>query len=77
MFIFDMLHIPKSMVGCTYGDAFEYLINKNGSIPLGLYKEPNKTNGAPMQYVSINPDASTVLNAGDYIYILNTTEDDI
>lgn len=81
---FDQVHpsnvyqipVPKSLQFKTYGDAFDFLVNRFDIIPMGIYRGIDTKvgrgelgNTAP--YVVTNPSAETTMYPEDKIYILS------
>lgn len=56
--------------GGSYRELANFLIESSGVIPLGLRRSDSEVHSRSQQFVGTNPPASTILQAGDQVYIL-------
>ena len=66
----------------TYGELFQYLVEKQNAVPLGLYrgvlandKKTNKPRGNKQPYVFTNPSKDTRLAPEDAVFIIARVSD--
>jgi hypothetical protein len=74
--------IPMDYSRKTYGELFQYLVEKQNAVPLGLYrgvlandKKTNKPRGNKQPYVFTNPSKDTRLAPEDAVFIIARVSD--
>jgi hypothetical protein len=70
--VWNIPAIPE-MIGHKFEDIFVMLI-KDDVIPLALQRCPSPSNGSYLPFVYTCPDKDAVVNEGDHLYILASSE---
>jgi hypothetical protein len=68
-----LLDLPPQMVGRTFKELYDELLQlENPQLCLAILRAASGSGGNPLPYVYTNPDATTVLRAGDRLYVIRS-----
>jgi len=62
--------VPPDMVGMQFGEAYEKMIDDDGTLIIGLYRVWSKDNKDVQKYVYTNPRVRTTLRESDGLYCI-------
>lgn len=84
--VFDKLSIPLGFEGKTFQELFNYLLNRYGTVAIGLYRyrspfpssllpdlfsdHRNATGSRPSSYVAILPPQSSIVSSIDEVFVI-------
>uniref|UniRef100_A0A7S0YPV3 Calcium-activated potassium channel BK alpha subunit domain-containing protein n=1 Tax=Hemiselmis tepida TaxID=464990 RepID=A0A7S0YPV3_9CRYP len=68
--VMEYRKVPPSYVGISFGDAFERMLDEDGTLIIGLYRVWSKDQAEVQNYVYTNPRLRTNLRASDGLYCI-------